>query len=374
MDVNKPRVLDLFAGCGGLSLGFSMAGYETVAAIEFWQPAAETFRFNHPITDLFFGDIREIKNTIFEKYEPGTFSVIVGGPPCQGYSLAGNRNLTDPRGELYQDFYDVVAYFQPKMFVMENVKGLLSMKKLKPNLSPELQEELREISEKIARYKDLKRYSAQRNLTSEESEEYCNLENQKTDLMNRVEEFLVPLKDLILEKIRSIGYQAKYKVLNSVDYGVPQKRERVIFIGSQMRLLLDNVFPIATHKDASVQTLDAFLRKKGKEVEKPWVTVKEAIEDLKDLPENEEFSHVYTKHSQDFIKRLKTVQVGENVYENYSDAWYRLPPDQPARTVKENHGGVFIHYELDRCLTPRELASCNLFLTIFYLKDQKVKF
>jgi DNA (cytosine-5)-methyltransferase 1 len=245
------------------------------------------------------------------------------------------------------------------------------MKKFNPDLSPELQQELQEISDKIARMKDLKRYKSQRELSAAEDEEYSALLAEKSALFQRVGEFLVPLKDLILEKIASIGYRATYKVLNSVDYGVPQKRERVIFIGSQDPRLLDDIFPAPTHKGSTNQTLDSYLDVNRRQSMLPWVTVREAIDDLKDAPQSEQFSQVYTRHSPAFVSRIQNVQPGENLYANYSDAWYRLLPDQAARTVKENHGGVFLHYDRDRCLTPRELARLQSFPDDFLFKGTK---
>lgn len=363
--------MDLFAGCGGFSAGFHAAGYHVSAAIEYWEPATLTYQHNHPDTKLYWGDIREIKQELFAEFAPGAFDVIVGGPPCQGYSVAGNRNPEDPRGQLYTEFFKVVEFFRPEWFVMENVKGLLSMKHLPLDLPPPQEKQVTRMCAAIAEYKDLKRFKAQRALTEEEHQRFQALEQKHRQLRARVKKTLVPLKDNILAVIHAIGYKAKYRVLNSADYGVPQKRERVFFIGTAGAHSLSGIFPEPTHSQARVTTLDAFLKEAAAKPKKPWVTVKEALDDLVDAPEDEALSHVFTRHKESFVKRIAQVKPGDNLYENYSDAWYRLRPDEPARTVKENHGGVFLHYARPRCVTPRELARLQSFPDTFRFRGSK---
>ena len=158
------KVVDLFAGCGGFSEGFQQAGYDVVAGLEVWDPASDTYEENHSGSSLFRGDIREIKGTFCEKIlqKNGKIDVVIGGPPCQGYSVAGNRNTNDPRGYLYEDYIDTIDKLRPKVFVMENVKGLLSMKHPDENLSKRDQATFQKLSGDIARFKDLDRYKKQR--------------------------------------------------------------------------------------------------------------------------------------------------------------------------------------------------------------------
>ncbi len=358
----KFPLLDLFAGCGGLSQGFRDAGFRIITAVEWWAPAAETYRRNHPDTQLFEGDIAQVKEQLFAHFTPGAFTGIIGGPPCQGYSVAGNRNVDDPRGALYIQFFDIVEHFQPKFFVMENVKGLLSMRHLDPNLPPRWKRLIQDLCQKVARYKDLKRYRAQRPLTSEEEVEYNHLVENHRTFSHQITSALIPLSDIILSRIQELGYQVKYQVLNAADYGVPQRRERVFFIGSQDLTFLDNVFPEQTHVDPS----------RSPEAKIPhWLTVEEAIKDLAGIPPNKDLSHIFMRHRPEFVKRLERVVPGSTVFENYKDAWYRLRPDEPARTVKENHGGVFVHYKEPRCLTPRELARLQSFRDDFRFTGSK---
>ncbi len=348
----KYALLDLFAGCGGLSQGFRDAGFRISTAVEWWAPAAETYRRNHPGTKLFEGDITQVKETLFINYAPGDFTGIIGGPPCQGYSVAGNRNVEDPRGALYIQYFDIVEHFQPTFFVMENVKGLLSMRHLDPNLPARQKSEIQDLCQKVARYKDLKRYRAQRPLTSEEEIEYNYLSENNRSFTHQITCSLMLLADIILSRIRQLGYHVKYQVLNAADYGVPQRRERVFFIGSQDPNFLDSVFPPQTHADPSRSPRDKIPH---------WLTVEETIKDLAGVPSNKDLSHIFMRHRPEFVKRLERVAPGSTVFENYKDAWYRLRPDEPARTVKENHGGVFVHYKEPRCLTPRELARLQSF-------------
>ena len=120
------KILDLFAGCGGFSLGFQMENFKPCLAIEIDQWASETYSYNHPKIPVLTKDIRKIDP---KKLNLNNIDGIIGGPPCQGFSLSGNRDTKDPRNSLFIDFVRFVKILQPKFFVMENVKGLLSMKK-----------------------------------------------------------------------------------------------------------------------------------------------------------------------------------------------------------------------------------------------------
>ncbi len=352
-------MLDLFAGCGGFSLGFERAGFAVTAGVEIWEPAAETFRANHPDAQLLEGDIRDVKQDLYARFPPRAFSVIIGGPPCQGYSVAGNRNPHDPRGQLYEEFLEVVAHYRPPVFVMENVKGLLSMKHLDPALTPYQRVEAEETSRLLGEYKDLKRYGAQRELDEEEMQRFSELKARYRLLRKKMAGFLVPLIDIIKERIADLGYHERIEILNAADFGVPQKRERVFIIGVKDPALLDEIFPKKTHSAA------------GENGTQKWVNAREVIADLANAPEDRGWSHIYMRHAPKFRERIAQVQPGHTLYKHYSDAWYRLIPEEPSRTVKENHGGVFLHYTEDRCLTPRELARLQSFPDDFRFKSTK---
>ncbi|MFX1237208.1 MAG: DNA cytosine methyltransferase, partial [Promethearchaeota archaeon] len=357
-------VIDLFSGCGGFSQGFIKAGFEVIVASEIWEPAIESYKKNHPGAPVISGDITlpEMKKQLYNIVGDKKVNVIIGGPPCQGYSVAGNRNPEDPRGQLYLDFAEIIDQIQPDFFVMENVKGLLHMKHVSPNLSDEELQDFKEDCTKLQRYKDLKRYGAQRALSNDENSEFLELKNNLRRYKKDIDEKLVPLVDKIMKKFQSNNYKVKWKVLNAADYGVPQTRERIIFIGTKHENI-DLSFPLETHS----KTPNLSPQKKAKK----WRDVEETLLKYETWQEEPHKNHIFTKHSEKFINKLKATAIGDNVYKNYSDAWWRLDPNKPARTVKENHGGVFVHYKFDRVLTPRELAALQSFDDNFEFKGTK---
>lgn len=359
------NVLDLFAGCGGLSAGFEQAGFNVLLANEFWPDAAKTYSLNHPKTQMICKDITDIytKTQIYAYFEKKPCDIIIGGPPCQAYSNAGLRDPNDPRGKLFEDYVEIVHTLQPKMFVMENVKGLLTMKHYKDNLIESETKELKKIAELeqnrlelLNRRKQFKN-NPQKFLFDEKDEirlkEIVKYLDENKEKIENLKESVV---EVILQKFAQIGYNVKYKVLNAANYGVPQKRERIIFMGLRKDLEAPIVFPMETHSPTN--TLDIFSKNK-------WVSVQEAIDDLADEVESIENSHIFTEHSEEFIEKIKNTPIGKSVFGGYSDAFFRVYPNQPARTVKENHGGVMIHYQHNRVMTPRELARLQSFSDTF---------
>ncbi len=362
-DEGLPTVIDLFSGCGGFSQGFLKAGYDIIASSEIWEPAIQSYRYNHPKTPVISGDITlpEVKEQLYELVRNKRINVIIGGPPCQGYSIAGNRNPDDPRGQLYLDFVEIVKHIQPDFFVMENVKGLLHMKHVSPNLSNRELSSFQDNCAKLQRYKDLKRYGAQRILDEEECNEYNDLKKIHRNLKEDIDTKMIPLIDKIISQFQSINYKVTWKVLNAANYGVPQTRERIIFIGTKHENI-DLSFPEPTHQKNKI-TLNG--------MQKTWKKAGETLKKYESWKEDPLLNHDFTKHSEKFLKKLSTTPIGENVYKNYSDAWWRLDPNKPAKTVKENHGGVFVHYKYDRVLTPRELAALQSFVDDFSFKGTK---
>ncbi|MDP3990539.1 MAG: DNA cytosine methyltransferase [archaeon] len=176
----KPKVVSLFAGCGGLDLGFINAGYDIVWANDFFPEAVDTYKKN--IGDhIVLGDITKIPSSEI----PNNFDVLLAGFPCQGFSIANKkRSMEDERNFLYKEMLRIVKDKKPKVFVAENVKGILSIEKGK-------------------------------------------------------------VIEMILNDFKKLGYTVDYKLINSADYGVPQQRERVIIMGN--RLGLKNEFPKQTH-------------------------------------------------------------------------------------------------------------------------------
>ncbi|MHA1328785.1 MAG: DNA cytosine methyltransferase [Promethearchaeota archaeon] len=369
----KYTVIDLFSGCGGFSQGFLKEGFEILAANEIWQPAIETYKFNHKNTIMIEGDITnpEIKKKLYESIKDKKINVVIGGPPCQAYSSAGNRNPDDPRGQLYLDFIEIIDHIKPDFFVMENVKGLINMKHVRPSLTKNELKEFKESCKLLQRYKDLKRYGAQRKLTRQESNEFRELKSSHKELEKKINHYLIPLIDKILIKFNDINYNVIWKVLNSANYGVAQFRERVIFIGTKNERI-NLQFPPITHSGNGKLVSNTKNENKSKNQNlRNWIPVKQVLKQYENWEENPQLNHLFTRHSKEFIKRLSKVPIGENLYKNYNDAWWRLDPEKPARTVKENHGGVFIHYKFDRVCTPRELAALQSFSDDFIFKGTK---
>ena len=175
-----------------------------------------------------------------------------------------------------------------------------------------------------------------------------------------IPKFRMNVTDIIINTMKDLGYNVQMKLLNSANYGVPQKRERVIFVGVRNDITENFEYPIETHN------------KDGTDGKLKWVSVKEAIDDLKDLPEDpEKLQQIYTQHRQPFIEKIKQTEIGTSVLKKYSESFYRCYPDRPSNTVKENHGGVFVHYEKNRVMTPRELARLQSFPDDFVFKGTK---
>ena len=166
------RLLDLFCGAGGLSVGFLNAGYDIIAANDNFKQACETYRNNHPDTVMLEGDItdQKVKDDIVKYSREGGVDIVVGGPPCQGFSYAGHRMIDDPRNFLYKEYVEIVSKLTPKVFLMENVEGIL---------------------------------------TSNNGKTYQS----------------------ICEDFSSLGYTLHGEKLFATWFGVPQKRKRVIIIG-----------------------------------------------------------------------------------------------------------------------------------------------
>lgn len=300
--------IDLFSGAGGLLRGFMDAGFDPVFSVEMWKPAVETHIKNYPNVELRSVDIRTITNEELGKYA-GHVDVIVGGPPCQGFSTIGKRLVKDPRNELVFEFIRFVDVIRPKVFLMENVKGLLSS------------------------------------------------DGGRT-------------KEAIENEYRAIGYSVLSKVLCAADYGVPQLRNRVFFLGVRNDLLIEPSFPAVTHTKDN------------------YATVGDAINDLLGK-ENEVPNHVPMKHNRIVEGRISCIREGEgipteglpedvargsrsdyrdNTIKNFSHVYKRLSRFRPATTMVPGHNAFPLHPVANRSLTVREAARIQTFPddVIFY--------
>lgn len=175
------KLLSLFSGCGGLDLGFELAGFTIPLANEYDKTIYETYKINHPKTELIEGDIRKITNSIFSDIKE--IDGIIGGPPCQSWSEAGSlRGINDERGKLFYEYIRILKIVKPKFFLAENVSGMLS--------------------------------------------------NRHTEAVHN-----------ILELLNDIGYNVTLTLVNAKDYGVAQERKRVFYIGFRKDLNINFTFP-----------------------------------------------------------------------------------------------------------------------------------
>lgn len=296
--------IDLFCGAGGFSLGFDKSGFKNIFSIDIQKAFCETYQANFPNHKLIQKDIAQLtEKMILELTGNQEVDVIIGGPPCQGFSIAGNigRNfIDDPRNRLFKEFVRVVAIVKPKYFVMENVARL---------------------------------YTHNKNKTREE----------------------------IIKDFNKLGYEVKCRILNSADYGVPQVRKRVIFIGS--RVSSNITFPIKTcanHK-----------------------TVKEAIEDLPKLNSGEEstlLNHKAMKHTAQMLLKMSFIGDGgnrEHIPSNLRPTsgdirkYIKYNSNKPSITITGDMRKVF-HYSQNRALTVRELARLQTFPDDFEFKSSSI--
>ena len=289
--------VDLFCGAGGLSKGLEMAGLEGICGLDWFNEACMTYNrnFDHPFVN---GDIKnpEIKQKFYETVKKQLngrhLDIVAGGFPCQGFSMAGNRIIDDPRNSLYKELIEIVTKLQPDFVICENVKGLRTM--------------LHGLVEKK-----------------------------------------------IIQDFNEIGYEMQVETLCAADYYTPQKRERVIFIGNKKGLQNYHPKPILTPEK--------------------YVTTGQVIGDLIEHPNDPDFNHVPTVHTEDMKKRIMETPEGKSLYKGYSDAWKKCPWDKPSCTVKENHGGVNLHPKLPRVLTAREMARLQSFPDDFIFEGKKNK-
>ena len=336
----KMNVIDLFAGCGGLSLGFEMAGFNIPLAIEKDGWAAETYKNNHKKTKVVVGDITQI--TDFESLLPTSIEIdgIIGGPPCQGFSLSGNRDKNDPRNSLFMEFVRFVNHYKPKFFVMENVTGILSMKTKENKL----------------------------------------------------------VKDLILDEYKKSGYNVKICRLNAAEYGVPQARVRVIFIGirNDIKFDEDKIAPtpfLFGDKQITIEQaiMDLPKIKSGEGNEQMEYDCKPQNEYQKWARKNSNHveNHIAMRHTQRLINRFEHIKFGQSVADVeechkqrkrgdaskisgkiFSQNNMRPYPDRPSPTIPASFQSNFIHPYINRNYTAREGARLQSFPDnyIFYGK------
>lgn len=336
------NVLDTFAGAGGFSLGFSLTKrFRIVGAIESDEWAAATFKRNHQDATVLVGDIRKYGNRDLLKAFKEKPDIILGGPPCQGFSIANKRagDPTDPRNSLFREFIRVGKVFEPSIMIMENV----------PNL------------------------------------------------MNARTHDKVPVIDIIIGELGILGYHVYHAVLDATDFGVPQIRRRLFVVASMKPLI--QPFPSPTHHVLNGQGSlfsDSL---------KPCPTLWEAISDLPQIGAGEgqeempyacgpdsEFqvlmrdkaakinNHTAMKHSKRMVERFASMSWGDSVSDVpshlrpikrngngeisaklYDQNNRRMHPHKPCHTIAASFYANFVHPYVNRNFTPREGARIQSF-------------
>lgn len=298
------KIISLFSGSGGLDLGFKEAGFDCVLASDIMTHAESTYKKNFPETKFIRKDIRllsvdEIKKAIGNQ----KIDVIIGGPPCQGFSNMGNKNSADPRNYLFEKYADIVNAVQPKCFVFENVKGMFTM-------------------------------------------------------------FEGRFFDKIVNSFLEIGYDIFYRMIDSSDYGVPQKRERMIIVGSKIGRPFK--FPQPNANPFGKIT--------------SYKNVGESINDL--VRVNKMPNHIPLNHSEVVVNRYKLIPEGgklpqpENLpkeirRKNFGNTYTRLSRNKVSSTIVPGNNALPVHPTLNRSLTPREAARIQTFPDDFIFEGDR---
>jgi len=348
-DRKNMNVLDSFAGAGGFSMGFSMLPqYRVVGGIEMDKWAAETFALNHPEATTLVGPIQSFSDKKLKASFTERPDIILGGPPCQGFSIA-NRNAgdaKDPRNSLFKEFVRLGRVFEPEIMIMENVPNLVK-----------------------ARTHD--------------------------------GELVI---DIIERELRALGYHVRHTILHATDYGVPQIRKRLVVMASARPM--ENPFPSATHYvEGSQQTL-------GNHTLEKCPTLWDAISDLPERDACEGaaemrytkraetdyqrlmrsgsdrvYNHTAMKHSKRMVERFASMAWGDSTSDvaqhlkplkrngggEISDKVYdqnnrRMSADRPCHTIAASFYANFVHPYKHRNFTPREGARIQSFPDSFVFK------
>ena len=292
------NALDLFCGCGGLSLGFEKAGVDVVMGIDSWQDAINTFKFNHKNTKGLCRDLATLNPQEIEKELDGkTVDIIIGGPPCQGFSIAGKRVIDDDRNKLYKNFVKFVAYYRPKAFVLENVPNILS-------------------------------------------------------IGNGI------VKDAIIKDFSDLGYSVQHKVLIASDYGTPQNRRRAIFVGLQKGKF---EFPEKTVEKytTALEALSDLPKNSVADGDKYPTEPLSEYQKMIRSGSQKLYNHQVTEHNAKTVEIISKVPDGGN-YKDLPEelqntrrvhiAWTRLNSQKPSFTIDTGHRHHF-HYKFNRIPT-----------------------
>lgn len=310
------NAIDLFAGCGGLSKGFMDAGYHIIVGVDNDQAALKTFTLNHPGAVAMNADLskQETFDEILRVAGDRSIDVIIAGPPCQGFSLTGPRNFDDKRNQLYLAVFEMVKQYNPKGFIIENVPGMATL------YNGEIHAE-------------------------------------------------------IIKRFRALGYNVESKILCAADYGVPQMRRRLIFMGIREDLgqphfpepVVDEEHYVTCRE--AISDLPPRVTELGTEIDE---YIMDPVSDYQRKMRGDMtvlHNHVATNHTQMVKDTIALVPQGGNYKDlppgvgesrRFNEAWTRYHGDKPSRTIDTGHRNHF-HYEHNRVPTIRENARLQSF-------------
>ena len=297
------RLVDLFSGAGGFQIGFERAGFQVVLSTDFDADCQTVHRINRPEVPFLKIDIHDLSSEILDHYidSSGRIDVLIGGPPCQGFSTIGKRvssdpnkrYVSDPRNTLFREYIRILNYLKPNFFLMENVEGLLT--------------------------RDKGRIFAE-----------------------------------IKETFLNTGYEFNYAILNAADYGVPQIRNRVFFYGNRLGVHMNPPIPICGNSVGipynTVGSAISDLVSKPDDASINHVALKHGAINIQRyalIPEG---------------GRLPESELPPELYrKNFGNTFKRLHWDKPALTMVPGHNAFPIHPLLNRSLTVREAARIQTF-------------
>lgn len=305
---NNLNVVDFFSGCGGLSLGFKLAGYNTLLAVDNDKDSLATIDANHCSSETLNLDLFDDHSLdkIIQKVDK-EINIVIAGPPCQGFSLTGPRKLNDRRNKLYLSVIKYIQNVKPKAFLIENVRGMASL------------------------------YNGR-------------------------------IMENIKDELASLGYIVETKILNAKYYGVPQSRERLFYVGMKDKKFK---FPDPLFSDDEAITCgDAISDLPSLEntdvVDKYDLEAQSLYQNLIRANTKIIHNHVTTKHTAHVVDVIKQVPEGGNhrdlpegvgTSRKFNEAWTRYHRNKPSRTIDTGHRNHF-HYVYNRVPTVRE--NCRL--------------
>ena len=351
VNADSLKMIDLFCGAGGLSLGFTQEGFVTSLANDIQECCVDTYAHNHPETprnQIILGDVKDVADNIENLVDVSFVDIVVGGPPCQGFSMANRQRLIDdPRNHLYKNYVEIVRKVQPKFFVMENVKGMLSV------------------------------------------------------------------AEQVKEDFRNIGYSVECHILNAKDFGVPQNRERLIYIGNRLGIDNESIFkeifslsetiPNYVLSDAlyGLKILEASRLKMATNSENQKSGF--VIDRNKSMQTNEYINYINQNRKIDFVCNHKArynndrdIEIYGRMYQGdksddpkiadimpyksrsdiFKDKYYKLVENNVCKTITAHMKfdcNMYIHPTQARGLTPREAARVQSYPDDYFFRGAYTK-